>query len=330
MADLSTLKGYVPDEPIEDDTPEIRGQGDVRRADGPSSTSAAYGLPEDGFGDERFKPAFKAIIAALRPGRAFYRDSTPNGSFPDCISYDFINGIGTPGGKCAGCPFDKFGSAKDGTGPGKACSEHTEIMLVVEGDGISKDLVESHPASMFIALRVPITSVNHRPPSPGVSGLFDYSEQLKGNKDGRLPIWAVQTRLATDKTKNKAGIEYNRMAFSVVRKPKDKAEFDQWKAWHVEAQRILNERAAKSVGGQLPAPEARVQIVHDPTPKVTPVALLTSLATGSPSERAKAAFLAKLPAAEREPFGTAWEGLPDAESRRDFEVSTLKEFGLTV
>jgi hypothetical protein len=52
---------------------------------------------------------------------------------PSCTSYALNSeGIGTPGGECATCPYNQFGSKKDSGG--KACSEKRFLFLLSPGD----------------------------------------------------------------------------------------------------------------------------------------------------------------------------------------------------
>jgi hypothetical protein len=62
---------------------------------------------------------------------------------PDCASLDGIYGIGTPGGECASCPLNQFGS--DGTG--KACGEYRSLFLL-RGTNKLPDLVAIPPTSL--------------------------------------------------------------------------------------------------------------------------------------------------------------------------------------
>ncbi len=55
-------------------------------------------------------------------------------------------GIGEPGGDCATCPLNRFGTAKGGKGKGKACTEFYNFpSLLVAEDG------RVHPEGMIVA-----------------------------------------------------------------------------------------------------------------------------------------------------------------------------------
>jgi hypothetical protein len=52
---------------------------------------------------------------------------------PDCASVDGFTGVGSPGGDCAVCPLNEFGSDLKG-GPGKACKETRQLFLLTKDD----------------------------------------------------------------------------------------------------------------------------------------------------------------------------------------------------
>jgi hypothetical protein len=68
--------------------------------------------------------------------RIYFRDKKEGGGIL-CRSEDMVNGIGEPGGKCATCPLNQFGSAKNGEGKGKACTEFYNFpAMVVDDEGL--------------------------------------------------------------------------------------------------------------------------------------------------------------------------------------------------
>jgi len=48
-----------------------------------------------------------------------------------CRSDDMVRGVGDPGVACATCEFNKFGTAKNGEGKGKACTEFFNFPVLV-------------------------------------------------------------------------------------------------------------------------------------------------------------------------------------------------------
>jgi len=59
-----------------------------------------------------------------------YDDNTP----PACQSMDGKQGYGAPGGLCAACPYNRYGSDTKGTGKGKACKNQRILYLLRSGD----------------------------------------------------------------------------------------------------------------------------------------------------------------------------------------------------
>lgn len=52
---------------------------------------------------------------------------------PQCQSYDGEVGVGDPGGDCASCPLNEFGTDIKG-GPGKACKETRQLFVLTKDD----------------------------------------------------------------------------------------------------------------------------------------------------------------------------------------------------
>ena len=61
-----------------------------------------------------------------------YDDNTP----PSCQSTDGKVGYGCPGGLCADCPNNRYGSDTKGTGKGKACKNQRIIYLLRNGEAM--------------------------------------------------------------------------------------------------------------------------------------------------------------------------------------------------
>src|SRR5882672_7505944 len=77
--------------------------------------------------------------------RIYFRSKDEGGGIL-CRSDDMKHGIGDPGGECAKCPLNRFGTAKNGKGKGKACTEFYNFpSLIVAEDG------RVHPEGMVVA-----------------------------------------------------------------------------------------------------------------------------------------------------------------------------------
>ena len=109
---------------------------------------------------------------------------------PDCGSYDGVCGTGNPGGLCKSCPYNAFGSGKNGA---KACKNRRRLYLLREG--------EIFP--MILSL-----------PTGSLKGFTRYLMRI-------LPKYknfnAVVTRFTLKKANSNTGIAYSQAQFSVDR-----------------------------------------------------------------------------------------------------------------
>jgi hypothetical protein len=112
---------------------------------------------------------------------------------PNCYSTDSHIGVGEPGGECAKCPFNKFGSADDGQS--KACKNSHRLYILRSG--------EIYP----VVVTVPPTSLKP---------LSDYLAKRIVTKG--LRSYGVVTRLTLKKVTNNTGIAYSQVQFALVEK----------------------------------------------------------------------------------------------------------------
>jgi len=110
---------------------------------------------------------------------------------PDCRSNDGHVGIGDPGGDCASCPLNQFGS--DSRGRGKACKSQRVVYILRDGDPFP------------LQLTLPPTSLKN---------FNTYFNKLarKGRK-----TYGVVTKITLKKAVNKDNIPYSEAQFAVVR-----------------------------------------------------------------------------------------------------------------
>lgn len=168
---------------------------DLERVRVPSGGGTAWEVPTLE-GDTEYVKELRGIIIKHQLVRSFWAtsfESRDSSTPPDCQSLDGINGIGDPGGLCRACPFNQFGSAQDGTA-GKACREQYMVFFVREN------------ALMPTLMLAPVMSVKP---------IRKYLIQLVSNV---LPTYGVVTSFKLEREKNSAGIEYARIAPSVVQR----------------------------------------------------------------------------------------------------------------
>ncbi|HOG02244.1 MAG TPA: hypothetical protein PKW29_14210, partial [Clostridia bacterium] len=109
---------------------------------------------------------------------------------PVCGSFDGMTGEGVPGGSCAKCPHNQFGSGENGS---KACKNRRRIYVLREG--------EIFPLLLSL-------------PTGSLKEFTRYIKRLlgKGKKSN-----AVVTRFFLKKAMSASGIAYSQAQFSIDR-----------------------------------------------------------------------------------------------------------------
>lgn len=131
----------------------------------------------------------EGIVVYSAPSRSYWEQSLDEGqpSPPDCMSFDLVRGVGTPGGDCGTCPFNEFGTAQKG-GRGKACSERRFLFML-------------RPDS-FIPVVVQI-------PASSLKAMNQFLLRLAGRA---VPYSGVVTSLSLEKaTQAGGGLPYSRV-----------------------------------------------------------------------------------------------------------------------
>lgn len=171
---------------------EQLGPGDIPHITVPAGGGIAWEIP----GDEGYDSVrtINAVIAHHSPARAFWRsgmEDTGGGTPPDCISNDGIMGEALtedgPGGECASCPFNQWGSSTKGKG--KACKETFALYLLRPNE------------AMPTLLRVPPTSLDA------------YKKYRLALTNQRLRYFDVETAISLEKVQNAGGITFGRIVF---------------------------------------------------------------------------------------------------------------------
>jgi len=153
----------------------------------PTTGGTAFEVPGALPGETDTVKEFSGVILFHHPLFSYYRESYTGGKNPpDCGSYDGITGVGDPGGSCADCPLNQFGSGENG---GKACKNKRRIFVLREGETIP------------LVLTLPTGSMKEF----GV-----YIKRLLGK--GRKSC-SVVTRFSLKKATNVGGIAYSQAQF---------------------------------------------------------------------------------------------------------------------
>lgn len=164
--------------------------GDLDRIKVPAGGGTTWTVPS--IEGEKQQKALEGIIVHVARRRAYWESSNPTGEQPDCSSSDCVTGHGDPGGACAACPLNEFGTAQKqggGQGRGKACKESALLFLLRPGENMPQVVVV--PAGSLKAVR-------------------QYRLKLK------VPYFAAVTRLELSKTANKDGIAYAQISPTFV------------------------------------------------------------------------------------------------------------------
>ena len=157
----------------------------------PAAGGQAFEVPGELPGETDMVKEFSGVILYHHPMFSYYRERFTGGNnAPDCGSYDGVTGVGNPGGSCARCPLNQFGSGENG---GKACKNKRRMYLLREGE-------------MFpILLTLPTGSLK---------GFTRYLMRV-------LPKYkstnAVVTKFTLKKVTNKGGTPYSEAQFAVAR-----------------------------------------------------------------------------------------------------------------
>lgn len=165
--------------------------GSFERIKIPAGGSTVFEVPGEEPGKTDAVKEFSAVILFHHPLHAFYRDSYTGGNNPpDCGSYDGLVGVGFPGGECAVCPHNQFGSAENG---GKACKNRRRIYVLREGELLP----------LLLSL-----------PTGSLKEYSRYIKRLLGK--GRMSNMVV-TRFSLQKATNAGGLVYSQAQFALER-----------------------------------------------------------------------------------------------------------------
>lgn len=99
----------------------------------PSGGGIVFEIPKfDSEGDFEAVQSISGVIVYHHDYNSYWERSEANGTPPDCSAGNGYIGLGNPGGFCADCPLNQFGSGTGGKG--KACKNAKLVYLLREGD----------------------------------------------------------------------------------------------------------------------------------------------------------------------------------------------------
>ena len=100
----------------------------------PSGGGLQFELPGDDPEDPDYAKTLEGVILFNHAAGAYWAAGSEDDedSLPLCSSVDGVAGIGNPGGACAACPMNAWGTGKNGSG--KACKNMRVLYLLRDGD----------------------------------------------------------------------------------------------------------------------------------------------------------------------------------------------------
>jgi hypothetical protein len=129
--------------------------------------------------------AIEGVVIYFKDQNGYWKeDYDGQNNPPDCMSNDTLVGIGNPGGECARCPLNQYGS--DDKGKGKACKNMRTLFILREGDVLP------------LVLTLPPTSLKEA---------RKYFLRLASKA---VPYYGVVTEITLEKDKNEGGITYSK------------------------------------------------------------------------------------------------------------------------
>lgn len=160
----------------------------------PSGGGTMWELPGMDNPDEpEYSKDIEGVIVDHYPVNAFFENEyTGEIVPPTCSSMDGKLGIGCPGGACANCPLNKYGSADDGKG--KKCKNLRRIYILRSGEILP------------LLVTLPPTSIRN---------FSDYISKRIVTKG--MKACDVVTRMTLTIEKSQTGIKYSKVQFSIAR-----------------------------------------------------------------------------------------------------------------
>lgn len=139
-------------------------------------------------GDSKYVPSIDGVIVGAQRTNLFFDSDFDGGSTsPTCSSQDGIHGEGDPGGLCADCPLNQYGSGR--SGKSKACKNKVKLFIQIPGEELPSVLV------------LPATSI------------ASYDKYVDAVESTATDVSEVITRIKLEKAKNSGGIAYSRTVF---------------------------------------------------------------------------------------------------------------------
>lgn len=178
---------------------------DLERVRVPTGGSLFWQIPSVETGEVEAVKTFDGVIIGWRDTKTYWAAAFGDGASgpPDCTSDDGLLGKGIPGGACAKCPFNEFGSKPSdrphpsGKG-GKACRD--QRLLFVLREGAMMPTLVSVPASAIKVIKKYFLGLASRSAvySHVVTRFFLVPDKSSGGIDYALAQFAQLEKLAPE------------------------------------------------------------------------------------------------------------------------------------
>lgn len=160
----------------------------------PAGGGTSWTVPDVEEGD-RTEKTLRGLVVYQTVARGYWEESfdvSGGGTPPTCYSNDGRRGVGNPGGDCATCKLNQWGTGRNGEG--KACREMRLIFMLQENDVLP------------FVVALPPTSV--KPAHKFFVGLA-----RKG-----IGYYTVVTEIGLEQDKSNGGIKYSKATFKMLEK----------------------------------------------------------------------------------------------------------------
>lgn len=168
----------------------LAGMGHVKfeRIKIPAGGGLAFEVLDDN-GEPTAVSEITGVIVDRYPVNAYWPDAFSGENIPpQCTALDGQVGVGDPGGPCATCPHNQWGS--DLNGRGKACKNLHRVYIMAPDEALPR------------LITLPPTS------------LGNFNSYLVTLTKRARPFYSVLTKVKLEKASNKNGISYSRATFS--------------------------------------------------------------------------------------------------------------------
>lgn len=171
---------------------------DLERIKVPTGGAQFWSVPSVETGEIEAVRTFDGVVVSWKDTKTYWEKAfgADAVSPPDCTSDNGLVGIGTPGGSCAACPYNQFGSkeasAQNPNPRGKACRDQRLLFVLREGS-MMPTLVSLPP-----------------------SAITDAKKYFMGLASRSLLFSSVVTRFSLTPDKSSGGIDYSLAQLSFV------------------------------------------------------------------------------------------------------------------